>query len=895
MPSTFPPPLEFFPVDIGDYRHHPRLDAAREAEAVAAVLAPFAARHRPWQVAGDERAADAVEQRLSEWARPSDAGNTFLYWVGHGESDGEKALLAHAGSPRPLVHSGISPQDFLDYLRDRQSRPDLEDTWAVVVIDACKSGRFVQLLSGYAHLMPNGPRNFLLVATSEDGNANLGVFRRALHTVLATTFAADSAIDLRSLGDELNRALHGCPVIPHTNTGQAVLHRVVPAAAGTVTTTLDVLSELQLVIDQLVPDEQNHFLPKATGAELGELAWYFEGREPERNTILRWLDTATEGLLLVTGAAGSGKSALLGHILLHTRAELRNILRRSGNLSSLPVDIPCPSKPFDAVIHLAGVTAQDLITRLILGAGLQRMPRELSLNERIDWLISQLKQQARPFTVLLDALDEAHTPLLIADQILRRLAQIPNTRVVVGTRRSTREGPDLPQPDDTDLLDALGASRTTTAPPHTAVNVERDPDAKERYIRRRLERAAELGRLPAVPMQIDQAAADLGSSGHEFLHARLAVHEIIHDPRLLQDPAPLRNSSHRQLFARAVHRLSTRNPTYGPLLHALALAQGRGLPLRDGIWSTIAAAIAPRETAIVDTAISDLAADAAPYLMLDTENEQSVYRLAHRTFTEHFAQGGQEHEQLHQRITSALAMNAERRLSHGELNSYVVQHLAAHAAKGRLPAWQHLAQHTRVLDRLDIANITGQVMTHAFGHFTLPVAVAGAVASQHMAATSSPGDRRGLREVATAHIAGSFRRPQTEPDDALPTWSLSWALLKTIKPVHLTLQVDHGRPVWAAAAFVTADGRTLLAIGGNGSVRVWDPLAGVAVGEPLMGHAGAVRAVAAFAAADGRTLLVSGGDDRVVRVWDPLAGVAVGEPLMGHAGAVRAVAAFAAA
>jgi len=66
-----------------------------------------------------------------------------------------------------------------------------------------------------------------------------------------------------------------------------------------------------------------------------------------------------------------------------------------------------------------------------------------------------------------------------------------------------------------------------------------------------------------------------------------------------------------------------------------------------------------------------------------------------------------------------------------------------------------------------------------------------------------------------------------------------------------------------------ADGRLLLASGGDDrTVRVWDPVAGIPVGEPLTGHTGPVNSVAFGAGADGRLLLASGGDDRTVRVWD---------------------------
>ncbi|MFG2949256.1 hypothetical protein [Streptomyces adustus] len=132
----------------------------------------------------------------------------------------------------------------------------------------------------------------------------------------------------------------------------------------------------------------------------------------------------------------------------------------------------------------------------------------------------------------------------------------------------------------------------------------------------------------------------------------------------------------------------TPHQAFRPLLHALALAQGRGLPVRDGIRSTIAAAIAPQQTSIIDRAISDLTSEAMPYLMLDTEADRTVYRLAHRTFTEHFAQFGQEHERLHQGSTAALTTDADLRLPEAELNPYVAQHLAAarqfHAREGHL-------------------------------------------------------------------------------------------------------------------------------------------------------------------------------------------------------------------
>jgi WD40 repeat protein len=63
---------------------------------------------------------------------------------------------------------------------------------------------------------------------------------------------------------------------------------------------------------------------------------------------------------------------------------------------------------------------------------------------------------------------------------------------------------------------------------------------------------------------------------------------------------------------------------------------------------------------------------------------------------------------------------------------------------------------------------------------------------------------------------------------------------------------------------VSADGRTAVSGGADGTVRVWD-LARTAAPRELTGHTDDVYAVAV--STDGRTA-VSGGHDGTVRVWD---------------------------
>ncbi|MFD9420775.1 hypothetical protein ACFWC9_39815 [Streptomyces goshikiensis] len=398
-----------------------------------------------------ERDRQAVENRLRAWRQPTAAGgrNTLLYWVGHGTAD----LLAHHDTPA-RIDDGADPRDIARAISSRKLHPDNDGSWAIVVLDACFSTSFARAV--HRELFDDkhaGVRRYLLLATAAQGYAELGAFSRALERALHVIFPTQRAIGLSALGRELAGDLDGffddLTVDDHRD--QLVSLRL--KAASSVSAPLDQLAEVQAVIDQLPEDERRHFLPKATGAELGELAWYFHGRTLQRNQILNWLNAATNGALVVTGPAGPGKSALLGHVLLYTNSSLRDILFRHGHLTPLPPGTPCLNDPFDPVTHLAGLTPARVLHLVAHAAGLTDLatlvtdgqpPSDLTAR-----LLTELRERPTQLTLLFDGLDEAEQPLVIVDQILRPLAALPTVRLIIGTRRSTREGPDHPTPDDT--------------------------------------------------------------------------------------------------------------------------------------------------------------------------------------------------------------------------------------------------------------------------------------------------------------------------------------------------------------------------------------------------------------------------------------------------------------
>jgi WD40 repeat protein len=78
-------------------------------------------------------------------------------------------------------------------------------------------------------------------------------------------------------------------------------------------------------------------------------------------------------------------------------------------------------------------------------------------------------------------------------------------------------------------------------------------------------------------------------------------------------------------------------------------------------------------------------------------------------------------------------------------------------------------------------------------------------------------------------------------------------------------------------------GRLLLAAGSDdGTVQLWDPLTGLLASRPLTGPSGRVRVLAVAAGRRGRLLLATGGDDATVRLWDPFTGRPASKPLAGH-------------
>lgn len=626
--------FDVIPVVISKYAYHPELEEVEEySNQIADLFSELGGTLKPWPLTHSGRDQTRISTWLADWADPPETRSSVVVWLGHGQALGNEAWLAAHDTRSPMRGTGISPRKICEHLVNEWRRRAFDDdAWTLLVVEACGAETFVRLLA--AALLEQDrtavPERLALIGVGGRGTNYLGAFRDALVATIESFTDNDREIRLKDLIGRLEDRLPQCRVVQFGVHDAPPLRRT-QSPPRAVAAPLDVYGELRAFLRQLPVDVRSHFLPKAQGAEHGELAWYFVGRDVERLTIARWLATSKSGMLIVTGPAGAGKSALLGNILIHTNPKLRDVLVRSNSFDDLSGDERPPADAFDAIVHLTGLTTVDLVERIASAASV-----ELPATERkgdVDWLLSQLGR--RSFTLLVDALDEAQDPASIASSVLRRIAALPQGRVVVGTRASVSDRPDQPRTASQDLLGALGRSTTTQV-----VHVDRDRDAVETYVWRRLTAATNESKIDAGDAVTHSIATEVAGQDRQFLYARLVVHEILARPSLLRrenrsELSNLLNRDHSAIFAAAVTRLTAVAAVNHPLLEALALARGRGLPRADRVWAAVATVLGGGRQ-VTENDIDALLQNAAPYIMLDAEDGQSVYRLAHWTFREFF-------------------------------------------------------------------------------------------------------------------------------------------------------------------------------------------------------------------------------------------------------------------
>ncbi|MFD9541390.1 ATP-binding protein [Streptomyces sp. NPDC060022] len=402
-----------------------------------------------------------------------------------------------------------------------------------------------------------------------------------------------------------------------------------------------------------------YWLDRATGRpQESEGGWYFRGRRELNTTVAEFLGPHAErGVLLITGSAGSGKSAVLGRAVTLSDPAFRNnpLFKTAQDLADEET-IPPEGSVTAAVVARhrdAAQVAGDLLRALGVDPA-----RSGSRDDQVEvWsrqLVEHVRSRAGSVTIVLDALDEARELGRIVNDVLAPLAEFchrlipaqrpdeeltstgPAARLLIGVRSSRPlDGTTAVSSPSEDL--GLLRSLKEVFP---AARVERTDGTNsnadiEEYLAALMGDSTDIETVKAVVPLVAKAVWP------SFIDARLAGHQlcVASDPlALAQDP------DWQKILKRGLKGLLTRDlKLVGEddlpsdialaLLKAAAYAKGEGVPWGE-VWPRIADQFLDGEslsTEVWDTMIVKLLTGRlSGYLAHSIEDDRRVYRPAHQ-------------------------------------------------------------------------------------------------------------------------------------------------------------------------------------------------------------------------------------------------------------------------
>ncbi|MEU9306236.1 tetratricopeptide repeat protein, partial [Streptomyces sp. NPDC048256] len=685
-----------------------REEAIRPVEDLARELSPFG--FQPTFLTESDQ--DALTAGLTRWSNQWKAegghGPAVVIWSGHGKiaPSGELQLITRP-TWDPAVHEDrFSAQHLTDWALSGRADQTL------ILLDICQTG------SGIAASALNQALNSMITQTSPNS-------RKAWVGVLAASRSHERGDDtpghlldtvrrvLRD-GPERNRdglLLHEWSVRNKDISGEALARGVMADWPGDDETLVRVSRGLPEPIfpnplwrPDAGKDLTDHLLLASRGVDPTEEGWFFTGRLRVMREITTWLATGRTGLLLLTGSAGSGKSAIAGRIAsLADPRERREVLHHTPPT----VDDPDPGEgSVDAALHLRGMRVMDVAEALAERLGLAAPPTPAGLIAELEALEAD---GAGRRVLVLDGLDEA-APDQAVPIVQQLLVPLSRLCAVLLASRARPFQPHIvsAEPLDAELSRAIGA-RVQVIDLDEETNTAEDIAA---YIHRRL-LAVGIPEDTAAKTARTLAERAVASSGG-FLFAHIVTSAMVRQHTAdLSRPARARiPESIADALALDLASGATRVRDDGvvlphaasDLLTALAWSAGNGMPAH-GVWEKAGEAISREGTVYHPADIDWLLRQYGRYIVEDSDKEQAVYRLYHRELIEHLRRGigalrsAEEGTRDAEAVVQTLVELVLRQTGDGEhledANTYLLRHLPDHAvlAGGRgIAALRRLAE-----------------------------------------------------------------------------------------------------------------------------------------------------------------------------------------------------------
>ncbi|MFF2630087.1 AAA family ATPase [Kitasatospora griseola] len=405
----------------------------------------------------------------------------------------------------------------------------------------------------------------------------------------------------------------------------------------------------------------------------------FVGRHRALADVVGWLGRGAEGLLVLTGSPGCGKSMLLRRLTRLAEPAARARLTARGELRA---GDPDPGeRGVDALVPLRGLATRQIAAALTAPLGL---PEPRTPAEALALLAAGRHRGGRPPVLLLDGLDEAaDAPDRLVEELLDPLSRLAT--VVVGVR--------------SDLLRTLSAATPETAAQSVLrkarlLDLDQEPETEDdlaQYLRLRLTAA---GR---TEVEADGAARSLAGmcvrGGGGFLLASLLSALATAEP---QHGRPVgRPESVEAAFARMLDACPPLRPDGTPPpralrtpLTALAWSRGAGLPA-DEVWAAMATALegTGRTWSVED--VRFVVEHHGHLLVSATDASGTVHRLSHEVLARYLldeawnpplSDGAPPALAITRALTGLTLDRCAGQQPPAPAHPYVVGHLADHAA-----------------------------------------------------------------------------------------------------------------------------------------------------------------------------------------------------------------------
>jgi WD40 repeat protein len=666
----------------------------------------------------------------------------------------------------------------------------------------------------------------------------------------------------------------------------------------------------------------------ASAARGSASAWLFTGRDALMQRLTAQL-TGPAGTLVITGAAGSGKSAVLSRLVI--AGDPRFHQDREHMVERTSAAVP-GSGTVDVAVHASALHPHQILRQILDGLDPHRTLSSLGPGDfrggdaaalphpdalRLAWWrwLEQRPDQS-PVTIIVDALDRSLRPEVVLESILKPLCA-PNPAVPAGLR--VRLLVSVRSPPSRGAEDPAASSPGATPAEKVAEALEADVvqvDDRERWLNRAdivdycFRILTDGPTSPYAPPARHTAARDLADrlaerSDGSFLLARLSAESVLrrgtpvdlNDPEWRPDVAAdirkvLREDLDRttrpdtvQLTPAAAVQLTRADAV--SLLRAVAFARGSGLPWGK-IWPQVAKAVSGREHTDADI-VTLLASGLSGYLVAEVDNGETVYRLIHDLvrdvlrdeWTSLLGSGPaypvDDVPEVEARIARALSRLASPvPTASGWLPPppYLQHHLAAHAIAGDV-----VDDDTFPFDFLpyiDIAAARASLTTRSVNARLRCLPAMRRATHQW---TDDSAANAATLELWTGALKVSHD-PVAETD---------WEVLSVEWPIgDGEILGEHDRAVQDLATVALPDGRVIAVTGSaDSTMRVWDMTTGAPIGRPIEIHTDVVEAVSVVRMPGIGPVAVSASRSELA-AWDLTRSVPLARPVAEHTGEVTA-------